>query len=808
MRTYKKISIAFFITVFLIVISVVIFSYLIINKSKPNYNTTLETKKISGDVNIYRDSIGIAYITANNDVDAAFALGYTHAQERLYQMDLIRRAASGRLSEIFGKKTVPFDKMFLTLGIKNAAKQKLYDLDQNTLDILQAYSNGVNYFIENNKSKLPIEFSILNYIPKKWKPEHSLYIAKMLAWELNISWWTDFAFSHLINKFGKQKAEEILPEYDQNSTYIINDIAKYYPDSKNDLIAVDKNFRKFIGFEGTHIGSNNWVVNGNKSTTGKPIIANDPHLSLQSPSRWYIAVIKTGDATVSGFTLPGVPAVVIGKNDNISWAVTNVMTDDADFYSEQLDSTGTKYLLNGNWENLNFTKDTIYVKDDKNIPLQIKSTHRGPIISDIHLFNSLLPNKYRKNSTLSMRWVALENSGNELTSFIKLNKAKSFNDFKEALRYFYAPGQNFLYADNKGNIGYFCGARIPIRNNNSPSFVYDGTSSQNDWKGYVPFEAMPSFYNPAKGFIATANNKVDPKFSYHITNLWEPDSRINRITNLLESKDKHSVKDFMTYQNDYYSDYASKLVPYILKAFENVDVKDKNLELTLKLLKKWDFKVFAESQTPTIYNVFLQKLIENTLEDELGKTYLQEYRFIANVPYRVIMRLLNNPESEWFDNIKTSGREKRDDIIRKSLTDALTELEFYQGKDITNWQWGNIHTVTFKHNFSGKSTLVDKFFNVGPFPIGGDGTTVNNGEYNFNKPYANNLGPSMRFIYDFSDKDNIYIVLPTGQSGHPFGKYYKNMTNYWLNGKYLKINTDIDKNKEFFEDVIIITSKK
>ena len=257
MRTYKKISIAFFITVFLIVVSVVIFSYLLINKSKPNYNTTLETEKISGEVNIYRDSMGIAYITANNDIDAAFALGYTHAQERLYQMDLIRRAASGRLSEIFGKKTVPFDKMFLTLGIKNAAKQKLNDLDQNTLNILKSYSNGVNYFIENNKSKLPIEFSVLNYIPKKWKPEHSLYIAKMLAWELNISWWTDFAFSHLINKFGKQKAEEILPEYDQNSTYIINDIAKYYPYTKNDLIAVDKNFRKFIGFEGTHIGSNN-----------------------------------------------------------------------------------------------------------------------------------------------------------------------------------------------------------------------------------------------------------------------------------------------------------------------------------------------------------------------------------------------------------------------------------------------------------------------------------------------------------------------------------------------------------------------
>ncbi len=808
MRTYKKVTIAFFITIFLIVVSITVFAYLLINKSKPEYNNSISTDKIKGEVNIYRDSLGIVYIDSKNPADAAFALGYAHAQERLFQMDLIRRAASGRLSQVFGKKTIPFDKMFLTLGIKDIAKQKFAELDYNTKTILYSYTNGINYFIENNKSKLPIEFSILNYIPYNWKPEHSLYIAKMLAWELNISWWSDFAFSHLINKFGADKSLELLPLYDQNSTYIINEITKYYSNTNNNLVAVDKNFRRFIGIEGTHIGSNNWVISANKSLSGKPIIANDPHLSLQSPSRWFIAVIKSGNNTTAGFTLPGLPAIVIGKNDNISWAVTNVMTDDADFYAEKLDSTGLQYLLDGNWKELTIKKDTIYVKDGKNIPLLIKSTHRGPIISDIHLFNKIYPNKYRKNSILSMRWVALDKTGDELTSFLKLNNAKNFNEFKEAIRYFYTPGQNFLYADISGNIGYVCGARIPIRANNSPSFVYDGTLSSNDWKGFVPYEAMPVFYNPTKGFIATANNKVDPKFSYHISNLWEPDSRINRINYLLNNKEKHSIKDFMIYQNDYYSDYASKLVPYLIKAFDNVEVKDKNLAFAIKLLKKWDYNVLAGSQTPTIYAVFLQKLIENTLQDEMGKTYLQEYRFIANIPYRVIMRLLNNPNSVWFDNVKTDKVENRDDIIRKSLTDALTELEFYYSKDITDWQWGKIHTVTFKHNFSGNSTLIDKFFNVGPFHIGGDGTTVNNGEYNFNKPYTNNLGPSMRFIYDYNDSENIYLILPTGQSGHPFGKHYKNMTYHWLNGNYIKVNTNIEKNKHFFEDCIAIKNKK
>ncbi len=808
MRTSKKITIAAFITIFLVVTAFAIFSYILVNQSLPNYKVTITTNKIANETKIFRDSLGVAYIDAQNDYDAAFALGYAHAQERLFQMDVIRRAASGRLSEVFGKSTVPYDKMFLTLGLKDVAKQKLERLDQNTLKILNAYANGVNYYIENNKNALPIEFSLLNYVPNKWKPEHSLYVAKMLAWELNISWWTDFAFSHLINKFGKEKAMEILPSGDQNQTYIINTIAKYYDNTQNDLVVVDKSFRKFIGFEGTHIGSNNWVINGNHSESGKPIIANDPHLSFQAPSRWYLAVIKSGNNNLAGFTLPGLPAIVIGKNDYISWAVTNVMTDDADFYAETLDSLGSNYLLNGKWLPLKTKKDTIYVKDGANITFTVKSTHRGPIISDIHLFNKIYPNKYRKNSILSMRWVALENDGDELTSFLKLNKATNFAQFKEALRYFYTPGQNFVYADINGNIGYVCGARIPIRNNNSTSFVFDGTTDESDWKGFVPFDAMPSFYNPQTGFIATANNKVDPKFSYHITNLWEPDSRINRINFLLSSKQKHSVNDFMIYQYDYYSDYASKIIPFVLDAFKYAEIKNKNLELTLKLFKKWDFNFYKDSQTPTIYAVFLQKLIENTFEDEMGKTYLNEYRFVANVPYRVMQRLLQQPNSTWFDNVKTEKIETRDDILRKSLSDALTELEFFNGKDIKLWQWGKIHTVTFKHNFSGKSVFVDKFFNIGPFPIGGDGTTINNGEYNFNKPYANNLGPSMRYIYDFADKDNIYVVLPTGNSGHPFNKNYKNLTEYWLKGKYIKINTDLNKIMKLTNDVITFKNDK
>lgn len=803
MKTWHKITIGLGITFIVLLIAIIIFSKNVLYNSLPEYDGEIESNQINEQVEIFRDSLAIPYILAKTDMDAYFALGYAHAQERLFQMDFIRRAGSGRLSEVFGRKTLPYDKMFKTLGIYKAAELSLSSLDKHTIDVLHAYSNGINKYLEENSGKLPLEFAMLNYSPNKWKPIHSLIVAKMLAWELNISWWTDFSFTHLIQKFGKEKAKEILPNFEQNQNYIISNKLTAADNIALGLVETDKSFRKFMGFEGTHIGSNNWVVDGKHSSSGKPIIANDPHLAFQAPARWYLAVIKAGDKTTAGFTLPGLPAVVIGKNDNISWVVTNVMADDADFYFETLDSSKTNYLLDGKWVKLNTYTDTIFIKDELPVILKIKSTHRGPIISNIHPYNVLYKNKYRKNGTVSVRWTALDKS-TELSSFLAINNASNYNQFKEALRTFYAPGQNFVYADKFGNIAYICGARLPIRETVAPSLVYDGTTSVSDWKGFVSYENMPKLYNPSNGFIATANNKVVQNFPQHISNLWEPDSRINRITELLSKKAIHTTSDFMNYQNDYYSDYASKLTPIILDAFKNASIKEKNLKLALKLLKRWDFTFSAESQTPTIYTRFLQKLIYNTFADEMGKTYLQEYSFIANIPYRVIMQLLKQESSEWFDNVKTGKFETKNDIIRKSLVDALTELEKENSRDLYLWQWGDFHTVTFKHTFSGVNSLLDKIINIGPFPIGGDGTTVNNGEYSFNKPYANNLGPSMRYIYDFNDPENFTCILPTGQSGHFLSNHYKDMTEKWLKGKYIKVNTNIEKNIELYKNRLTI----
>ncbi len=782
----------------MLLVSGVIF-YNILNSSLPEYEGQTSSYEISADVQIYRDSMAIPYIIAKTEEDAAFALGYAHAQDRLFVMDIMRRAGEGRLSEVMGEKSVPFDKMFRTVGIKRIVDSNLKNVNVKSLQLLDAYAKGVNLYIKNSKGKYPVEFDVLGYDPEEWKPEHSLIIGRMMAWELNISWWIDFSFTFLVQKFGEAKVMEILPDYPENSKLILPLEIKNFPSISRSMVEVDKQFREFMGMSGTHLGSNNWVVNGKKSSSGLPIIANDTHLHFSAPSRWYAAVIRGGDWKVEGFTIPGAPAIVVGKNQNISWAVTNIMLDDADFYFEKLDSTQKKYLLNNEWKNLNIIKDTIKVKNAKEVVFEIKSTHRGPVVSDIHPFSILYP-ETKGSSAVSMRWLGADFS-DELYAFYLINKAKNWNDFKSAFQYYGLPGQNFLYADEFGNIGYVFGGKLPLRISISPTFVYDGTTEKYDWKGIVPINELPSIFNPPTNFLATANNKLVKDFKYHISNIWEPSSRSERINTLLSSNEKHSVEDFMKYQMDIISPYAEKIVKHILTAFEGVKVVDANLNSTLQMLRQWDYEMNEFSQVPTIYAMFLKYFLRNTLIDEMGEDLLDEYVFVANVPYRVTLKMLADYTNSWFDDISTPKIEDKNDIIRKSLADALSELENDFGKDMKNWQWGLLHKTTFKHSFSGASPLLDKFINIGPFSVGGDGTTIFNTEYPFNKgiksfplfdheQFDNVLGPTMRYIFDFAKPNEFQMILTTGQSGNFMSNHYKDMSEMWLRGKYVTVRTD------------------
>ena len=783
-----KVILGVSISLAVLIVAIVIAAFYMMNKYVPDYNDKIQVTGISNEVKVYRDSAAVVYIVAEKELDAAFALGFVHAQERMFQMDMLRRAGEGRLSEIIGTRTLFYDKMFRTLGLYKTCQKHYNQMSDVTKKNLEAYSKGVNAYLKEAEGRVSVEFDVLGYDPYLWKPEHSLLISKLMAWALNIGWWSDISYAHLLQKLDPELIKQIIPDYEENAPLIIPTDYKKEKLMSMDFLKLNREARDFFNFTGTHIGSNNWVVNSKKSLSGKPLIANDPHLALQSPATWVVAVIKSDNWNVSGFTMPGAPGVVIGKNDNISWVLTNVMADDCDLYIEEFNDDNTKYKLDGRWKDLVIEKDTISVKDSSDVIFGIKKTHRGPVISDIHPYYDHYENDYQ-TANISMRWTAYEFS-DEIYGLIKVNKASNWQEFKEGVKDFTAPGQNFVYADNEDNIGYICAARLPIRVNVSPTIVYDGRTSIYDWKGFVPYEEMPMMLNPKENYIASANNKTIKNYKYHISNTWEPPSRIKRIIELLEEKEKLGTDDYKQIQNDFFSHYAKFVTPYILNAFSNYEIKDENLKLAIELLSKWDYVYQKDGQPPAIFAVFYQELLSNIFEDEMGEELFKEYILLANVPYRMVKQLLANSRSIWFDDVTTEKQELRDEIIRRSMGDALNYLEKELGTNVAEWQWGRLHNVTFKHPFSGVSSLLDRVVNTGPFPIGGDGTTVFNTEYSFTAPYSNELGPSMRFIYDFDSPDVFEFILTTGQSGHIASDHYNDMTDKWINGEYIKVNTD------------------
>jgi penicillin amidase len=775
--------------------------YYMINDSVPVYKGEVDADRLAAPVEIYHDSYAIPYIYAKNEEDAAFALGYTHAQERLFQMDLIRRAGQGRLSEVCGEKTLPYDKMFITIGIEDAAWQEYKQLNPATKKILEAYSAGVNQFIKGKH--LPLEFDAMGYEPEMWRPEESVLVSKMVGWALNISWWTDMAFTNLVQKIGEQKVKEILPDFKENAPTEIPADIKNMPEVSQDIVQTDRDFRSFIGFKGTHIGSNNWAVSPSMSSSGKAIIANDPHLAYSAPGIWYAAVINGGSWHAQGVTIPGIPGVIIGKNDHIAWTVTNVMADEADFYNEQLDKSKTKYFYNGSWQYLKIKKYRIKVRNGVEAEVTVKQSHHGPLISEIHPYATVFKNKYNNKANISMRWLGTE-PGAEITGIMEINKASNWNQFKEGAGKISMPGQNFVYADASGNIGYICAAKIPLRNSENSTFVFDGTQPKNDWRGYVPFEEMPQLFNPEQHYIATANNKVESDFPHHITNLWEPSSRIDRIKQLMESKQKHSVDDFKGYQMDQQSPYVKEIVQYIFEAFKTHKATNKNVVMALSQLHDWNCELDKYSQMPAIYETFFQQLLKNIFMDEMGQTLFEEYIFAANIPFRTVEKMLKDNNSSWFDDVRTSHKEGRDEIVRRSFYDAINTLQKNYGMDIAMWQWGNMHTVTFKHLFHGYSRVTDQFLDLGPFGTGGDGTTVCNGEYEFSNPYESVLGPSMRFLYDFAKPDEFYLTLTTGESGHPVSKHYRDMVHFWLEGNYITVKSNESYVRNAGYDLLIL----
>lgn len=778
----------------------------------------IKVKGINKPVKVYIDLYGVPFIEANSEDDMYFSLGYMHAQDRLWQMDIFRRIGEGRLAEIFGDEVVEYDKMFRTLALSELADNLWNNLSDHSKKILLHYCEGVNYFITQHKSSLPFEFDVLNYKPELWKPQHSLLVIRLMGWELNLSWYTDYTFGQIVKKFGFEKALDFFPYYPEDAPFIIHTETK---GTKNSLYQNTEDyykkltdlgrtyfenmikFRTYTGTEGTHIGSNCWVVNGNKTETKKPLLANDPHLALTVPTKWYEVTLSNTefDYTVSGFSIPGSPGIAIGMNKHIAWGITNLMNDDADFYLLKYDSLSRDYVFGNKHYKIDTIISPIKIKDQKDeIYYTSYKTVLGPVVSNLEKtgFTNQQSFKTAPNELLVMQWTGYQMS-DEIKCFYELSRARDWKEFRKALQEFNLPASNFCYADVEGNIGYQVAGKIPIRKGTSNENAYMLPAEESiEWIGFVPFEELPSVYNPGNNFIVTANNKPLHNYKYYISNLYEPPYRAERLEEILASRNNFTALEFQLIQSDLKAVQAKEFLSYLFAACtDNSRLTNKEIEC-LNLLKNWDYEFKTYSVQATIFAEFEASLYKNLFESKLGKELYENYIFLKNIPVRTTERLLKENKSWLLELPLTSSKiEGKTEILKKSFSDAVLNLTNLFGDDVSKWKWGEVHKVVMKHPLGSVSAL-SRMLNIGPFDIGGCGTTVNNLEYPLlslsEKPlFESNLGASMRLVVDLSNLDEYYSILSTGQSGQPQHKNYKDQSKLWLNGEYKKVTRERNK---------------
>ncbi|MBI5474946.1 MAG: penicillin acylase family protein [Ignavibacteriae bacterium] len=794
--TRFKVTIGIVGTLLVVAIAGFFFLRFQLHKSFPETSGSITVAGLHAAVDVVRDEYGVPSITARDEHDLMFTVGYVHAQDRLWQMDMGRRIGQGRLSELFGDITLPFDKMFRIIGIRRISEEVERSITPESRTRLQAYADGVNAFIATHQGKYPVEFDLLRYEPEPWTPLHSIMIARLMAWELNLSWWTDLTLGAIVERVGYEKAREIFPTYPP-------DVAPTVPASEwqktisaaLEFMHTSQDYCEFRGIGGTLGGSNAWAVAPKKSESDHTILANDTHLQLTTPSKWYEMSLRSPDYSVMGFSVPGIPGIVAGNNEHLAWGLTNVMADDADFYVERLDSAdATRYIYDGQLLPITSREEEIAVRDDTTHYVTIRSTHHGPIVTDI----KTMLKKAEYPFVASMRWTGAEMS-DQIDAFNRINKATNWDEFTAGVKFFSGPGQNFVYADVNGNIGYWCGVMLPIRSSmNNTTLPLAGWEKLNEWQGFVAFEKLPHLFNPPEGFIATANNRiVDDAYPYHISDLWEPPSRVQRLRDVLSHDLKFSVHDFELLQNDQFSLYAEEMTPYIIAACRgNLDPPFGNW--AIEYLTSWNFVFSSDDIATAIYQQFLAHLVRNIYEDEMGEKLFHDYVMLVNVPLRVTLRLVQEDNSSWFDDIRTSEGETRDAIIVKSMKQAIVALRTQLGDETRHWQWGSLHTVTLQHPF-GLQKPLDKVFSIGPYPYGGASTAMTSGEYSFNdifqptdvaKPFGVTVGASFRRIVDMAKPGVARTILPSGQSGQVFSKHYHDQTPLWLNGAYKTVRAD------------------
>lgn len=664
---------------------------------------------VSGPATVTRDDLGVPHIKAASIDDALFLQGYVTAQDRLWQMDALRRYASGQLSEIIGRATIETDRESRRLRMRRLAEEHAGRLSAEDYRAFAAYARGVNHFIERHRDRLPLEFTMLKYQPRHWTVADTIAIGMQMHRDLTTSWKADMSRAAMYSSGGDPRL-----------------ITQLFPER--------------TGLE-LQPGSNAWVVSGKHTATGKPILANDPHLEWGVPSTWYMVHLQAPELNVAGATLPGAPAVIIGHNERIAWGVTNLHFDVQDLYVDRIDPQTGHYVHGGRIEQARTETELIPVKGASPVEFTNRVTRHGPV------WNST------GAASLTLRWTAAEPGKFEFP-FLDINRARNWTEFRGALRRFHGPGQNFVYADVDGNIGYQATGALPIRRGFNGSVPVDGSTGKFEWEGYIPFDDLPSIYNPPDGRIVTANQNPFPAdWKYPVSGEFDPGYRARQIRDLLSAREGWKSEDMIAVQKDVYSPFLHLVAKEAAKA-KGVD------PVAARLLREWNGQVDKDLAAPMIAQLTYTHLRQIIAKRAAGRVLAWDGALGA----AIVERLLRERPTEWFSDW--------DVPLREAVRDALEEGRTTQGRDPEAWKYGAFISLELKHPVVSQIPWIGNWFNVGPTLMSGSSTTV--------KQTSRRLGPSMRFVADLSDWDRSLANVTLGQSGHVLSGHFKDQwKSYW-----------------------------
>ena len=796
---------------------------------------------LGGDVEVLRDEHGIPHLYADTSADLFAAQGYVQAQDRFFEMDFRRHVTAGRLSELLGEATVETDMFIRAMGWRRVAERELDLVSEDTRANLEAFSAGVNAYLKGRTAtQLSLEYTVLglgglSYQPEEWTPVDSLAWLKAMAWDLRGNMDEEIARSRLSVSRTPEEVAELYPRYDASRFTPIVGTGEASdgpasarpplgPAAQLALEAVERgsaSIPELLG-SGNGIGSNSWVVSGEHTVTGEPLLANDPHLGTSMPGIWYQMGLHCRDVgpdcpyDVTGFTFSGVPGVVIGHNRDIAWGFTNLDPDVTDLYLEKVE--GKTYLYDGKREPLAERDEVIRIAGSSSRLITVRSTRHGPLLSDVSAdlssvgANANVPggSPPRDNGyAVALAWTALQPRPTADAIFL-FNRARSWTDFREAARRFAVPSQNLVYADREGNIGYQAPGAVPIRaEGHGGDYPVAGWLPENDWTGReIPFERLPSMFNPPEGFIVTANQAVTgPDYPYYLSDSPDHGYRSQRIRSLLEASiedgSRLDVADMVELQLDTRNPAAPVLVPYLMRQLMTSEYYADGQ----RLLVDWDYAQPAGSAQAAYFNAVWRHLLRLTFHDQMRESLWPDggQRWVA-----VVGNLLEQPGNQWWDDATTDGIvEDRDTILVRAMRDARDELTNEVGVNPDSWTWGQLHHLELENASLGQSDLglVRGIFNRGPFEVGGGNATVDATEWDATEGYVVTSSPSMRMVVDLQDLERSRWIALTGTSGHAASEHYRDQTPLWVEGRTLPWRFGRESVREAAEHRLVLTPR-